>query len=60
MCGFVCILDLNNNLENINISNVLKDTSNHRGPDDTGYFTNQNISVGFKRLSIIDIKNGNT
>ena len=31
---------------------------NHRGPDDTGYFTDQNISLGFKRLSIIDIKNG--
>lgn len=55
MCGFVCILDLNNNLENINISNVLKDTSNHRGPDDTGFKVFKNCQLFFRRLSIIDL-----
>jgi len=27
----------------------------HRGPDAEGYFTDENISLGFKRLSIIDL-----
>ena len=31
----------------------------HRGPDDSGAFSDENISLGFKRLSILDIKNGN-
>ena len=29
----------------------------HRGPDDEGYFNNETISFGHKRLSILDIKN---
>lgn len=40
----------------------LKEISNyiaHRGPDGEGFYEDQNISLAFKRLSIIDIKNGN-
>lgn len=31
----------------------------HRGPDECGYHISQEISVGFRRLSIIDLKTGN-
>ena len=31
----------------------------HRGPDDSGQFNDENISLGFRRLSILDVKNGN-
>ena len=31
----------------------------HRGPDDKGYLNDENISLGFRRLSILDVKNGN-
>ena len=55
MCGFVCILDLNNGLENININNVLKNTSNHRGPDDNGFKVYKKCHLFFRRLSIIDL-----
>lgn len=30
----------------------------HRGPDDEGYYENDKISFGFRRLSIIDIESG--
>lgn len=31
----------------------------HRGPDDSGYFTADNVAFGFRRLSIIDLEGGN-
>ncbi|MBS3068347.1 asparagine synthase (glutamine-hydrolyzing) [Candidatus Micrarchaeota archaeon] len=30
----------------------------HRGPDDNGYFFDEGIGLGFRRLSIIDLKKG--
>jgi asparagine synthase (glutamine-hydrolysing) len=30
----------------------------HRGPDDEGYYINGNVAMGFRRLSIIDLKTG--
>ena len=41
--------------------NLLKRGMNilqHRGPDDSGSFTDKNISLGHRRLSIIDLKTG--
>lgn len=34
------------------------DTIIHRGPDDEGYYTNGNIGLGMRRLSIIDLHTG--
>src|SRR5690606_3822312 len=31
----------------------------HRGPDNEGYYHDQNISIGQRRLSINDLQNGN-
>jgi asparagine synthase (glutamine-hydrolysing) len=30
----------------------------HRGPDDEGYFFDENVNFGFRRLSIIDVEKG--
>jgi asparagine synthase (glutamine-hydrolysing) len=30
----------------------------HRGPDDEGFYINNNVGLGFRRLSIIDLKAG--
>src|SRR6478609_11016369 len=30
----------------------------HRGPDESSYLLEDNFGLGFKRLSIIDLKNG--
>lgn len=58
MCGFYGIFSPTGiNFDKGKLENITN-LIHHRGPDDTGYFTNQNISLGFKRLSIIDIQNG--
>ena len=36
----------------------MMDAIRHRGPDDAGQFFDDGISLGFRRLSIIDLKNG--
>lgn len=36
----------------------MTDAIAHRGPDDEHYFHDDNIAMGFRRLSIIDLKNG--
>ncbi len=34
---------------------AMTDAQRHRGPDDEGYFEADEASLGFRRLSIIDI-----
>ena len=58
MCGFYGIFSPNGVIYDKKNLEKITNSIHHRGPDDTGYFTNQNICLGFKRLSIIDIKNG--
>lgn len=37
----------------------MADTITHRGPDSSGYFIENNVGMGFRRLSIIDLQGGN-
>lgn len=61
MCGFVgCLND-----RAIGTSEKVKETIQnmntiitHRGPDDSGYFYDEYVYFGFRRLSIIDIEAG--
>ena len=36
----------------------MADSLSHRGPDDHGYFIDQSLGLGFRRLSIIDLTGG--
>ena len=58
MCGFVgCI----RNKENIDLGNIIESMNmliDHRGPDDEGYYADGNVSLGFRRLSIIALESG--
>lgn len=54
MCGFVGFAGNKKNKEKI-IRNMT-DKIIHRGPDSEGYYTNDFVSLGFRRLSIIDLK----
>jgi len=56
MCGFT---GFTNHIENPDktLSNMM-DTIIHRGPDSSGQYTDDNIALGFRRLSIIDLKQG--
>lgn len=56
MCGFVGFIDQSKNKKKI-IKNMA-DKIRHRGPDSSGYYTNDNIALGFRRLSIIDLSHG--
>lgn len=56
MCGIVGFLG-----EAPDKAKLIKNMSeiiHHRGPDDAGYFIDKDISMGFRRLSIIDLDAG--
>ena len=54
MCGILGILGFNDPL----LAKKMAKAIEHRGPDDEGFFSDKNIELGNRRLSIIDIKGG--
>ena len=60
MCGIVGIADpLNNFQDKKRLIKELNDYQFHRGPDDSGFYNDNYVSLGFRRLSIIDLEKGN-
>lgn len=60
MCGHVSIF-YKNDRHHSSMDEIIRNASDsifHRGPDDVGYFNNDRVSLGFRRLSIIDVQNG--
>lgn len=61
MCGFVGYLTdaSQKDLRNKDwIASQMNRMIVHRGPDDEGYFKDDHIAMGFRRLSIIDLDSG--
>jgi asparagine synthase (glutamine-hydrolysing) len=58
MCGITGILYFDRRQPSCNLLERMTDIMHHRGPDDTGYFIEEGIGLGFKRLSIIDLNEG--
>ncbi|MGJ7912903.1 asparagine synthase (glutamine-hydrolyzing) [Neobacillus sp. LXY-1] len=61
MCGFIgCVHDKPQNYsdEQKQLFTNMNDIITHRGPDDDGFFYDEHIQFGFRRLSIIDIESG--
>ncbi|MBB6455436.1 asparagine synthase (glutamine-hydrolyzing) [Salirhabdus euzebyi] len=61
MCGFIGMIRHNAEAPNETDKNEFQKQNyviSHRGPDDEGYFHDEHISFGFRRLSIIDIESG--
>ncbi len=56
MCGFVGYID--SKIKDKKVIKDMNDTIIHRGPDDEGYYSDTDINIGFRRLSIIDLKHG--
>lgn len=56
MCGFCGFIDSSPNKEDV--LTPMMDTIIHRGPDSDGKYIDENIGMGFRRLSIIDIAEG--
>lgn len=60
MCGIAGFLSFSSNYTNNTLERIIKTQTNalsHRGPDAEGFFVDENIALGHKRLSIIDIDN---
>lgn len=63
MCGINGFISNNHNIKTKNIIESMNKCIIHRGPDDSGTFvdisTNNSIGMSMRRLSIIDLKQGN-
>lgn len=58
MCGFVGFVGKQKKEEKKKIIKDMADAIVHRGPDSDGYYFDDYIALGFRRLSIIDLKGG--
>lgn len=61
MCGFIgMVYDYPTDVDEKDMDSLRRKNNiiAHRGPDDEGYFVDEYISFGFRRLSIIDIESG--
>lgn len=61
MCGFIgCIHNQPQQFrdEDKQLFKTMNDVITHRGPDDDGFYLDEYIQFGFRRLSIIDIESG--
>lgn len=58
MCGIAGIFSLQRQPDSADVLRMM-DKLHHRGPDDQGLYCNDNVSLGFKRLSFIDLQQGN-
>jgi len=59
MCGFCGFSDKINTKDKKVIIKKMADRIIHRGPDSDGYYVDDEVALGFRRLSIIDLKGGN-
>lgn len=59
MCGFVGIANFKKDiLDNKNILEKMNNSLSKRGPDEDGYYMQEHIALGHKRLIVIDAKGG--
>ncbi|MCB9853795.1 MAG: asparagine synthase (glutamine-hydrolyzing) [Phycisphaerales bacterium] len=59
MCGIAGILNAHrDDAVRAGVLDRMVDALTHRGPDDRGTFVDQNIGIGMRRLSIIDVAGG--
>lgn len=56
MCGIAGFVGKEENMEKV--LKKMTDRIRHRGPDAEGFFVNDNVALGQRRLSIIDIEGG--
>ena len=58
MCGFVGFINGGDTQQDAGVLRSMTDAIRHRGPDDADYYMDGSISLGFRRLSIIDLEGG--
>lgn len=58
MCGFTGFLCTRNLQNKQQILDAMMQQIEHRGPDSKGSYLDEQVALGFRRLSIIDLENG--
>ena len=59
MCGYVGFTNIKENItQNKTVIEKMNQTLSKRGPDEDGYYIDKNISMGHKRLIVIDPNGG--
>lgn len=58
MCGIAGLMYFSDREPSVDILKRMTDIIEHRGPDDSGFWTDPGIGLGFRRLSIIDLQEG--
>jgi asparagine synthase (glutamine-hydrolysing) len=59
MCGFAGLVFFEGEKKvSKDVLKAMTDSIHHRGPDDEGFLISDNIGLGFRRLSIIDLNTG--
>lgn len=58
MCGICGFLPALNPDEQQNVIRAMCHSLRHRGPDDEGFYSDANVCLGMRRLSIIDLSTG--
>jgi len=58
MCGVCGIFSIKGEPVDVHQLTAMRDSMTHRGPDDAGNFFADQIGLGFRRLSIIDLASG--
>ena len=56
MCGFAGYINNYATFDKMEVIKAMADRIVHRGPDDAHYYVDDGISLGFRRLSIIDLE----
>ncbi|MFZ1681627.1 MAG: asparagine synthase (glutamine-hydrolyzing) [Rhizobiaceae bacterium] len=58
MCGIVAIVNVNQEPGSDRIAEAMSERIAHRGPDGMGHWAHDNVALGHRRLSIIDLSDG--
>lgn len=58
MCGITGFIDKSSTKDKNKIIDKMMDRIIHRGPDSSGKYIDESVALGFRRLSIIDLKTG--
>ncbi len=58
MCGIAGILTRHGAAPDLEVLGRMMDAMRHRGPDDAGNYSDGEVALGFRRLSIIDLAGG--
>ena len=58
MCGIVGFINADQRVADANLLARMNQCIVHRGPDEDGFYTNENVGLAMRRLAIIDLSGG--